>query len=286
MKNAELHCHSHYSDGMSSPAELVKKAKQKKIKYLALTDHNSVKGVKEAIKAGKKYGINIIPAVEIRCHECEVLGYFVDIKNRELNKQLALNRKQVEDIVKDWCRKLKKAGVPVDFTEIHNKFPKAKGNINDFYVLYLMHLKGWGTINQVRIKLRRLMKKHNFKFSRIKEMPAVKAIRLIRKAGGVPVLAHPWLGGMEILKKLVRAGLKGIEFSNGDNAPFRPAIYTRKIKAAAKRYKLIITTGSDYHGDKLAKMMTQGNHYIGSRLCDKKVVEQLARFAGIYAFIY
>ena len=73
--NTDLHTHSIYSDGVLHPREVVREAKEKDIKNLALTDHNSIDGVEEAISEGKKIGVNVIPGIEIRAREDEVLGY-------------------------------------------------------------------------------------------------------------------------------------------------------------------------------------------------------------------
>ena len=149
MKNTELHTHSYYSDGQISPRQLVRLAKKRKIKNLALTDHNSIKGVKEAIKEGKKIGVNIIPAVEVRCDKGEVLGYFVDINDKVLISQLKKDSKKVQDEVEDWCKKLKEKGYNIEFKEIWKKYPKARGNINRFYPLYELSLKGYGTTRKI-----------------------------------------------------------------------------------------------------------------------------------------
>ena len=136
MKNTDLHTHSYYSDGEYSPKELVRLAKKRKIKNLALTDHNSIKGVREAIKEGKKINVNVIPAVEIRCDKGEILGYFIDINNKNLNKELGKLSKDVQDGVKKWCENIERAGYNISFKEIWKKYPKARGNINDFYPLF------------------------------------------------------------------------------------------------------------------------------------------------------
>jgi len=80
MRNTDLHTHSYYSDGELSPKELVRLAKKKSILNLALTDHNSVKGVEEAISEGKKIGINVIPGVEVLVKGGEILGFLLIIK--------------------------------------------------------------------------------------------------------------------------------------------------------------------------------------------------------------
>ena len=84
MKNADLHTHSYYSDGELSPKALVRLAKQRGIKHLALTDHTSLKGIKEAENEGKKIGVNIIPAVELKTTTGEILAYYINPNNKEL----------------------------------------------------------------------------------------------------------------------------------------------------------------------------------------------------------
>ena len=87
MKNSDLHTHSIHSDGDLSPSEVVKLAKKRGVKNLALSDHNSISGIDEAILEGNKQGVNIIPAVEIRAEEDEVLGYFIDYKNEKFKNE-------------------------------------------------------------------------------------------------------------------------------------------------------------------------------------------------------
>jgi len=88
MKNTDLHLHSYYSDGELSPAEVVRAAKKKGVKNLALTDHNSIGGNKEAIEEGEKIGVKVIPGIEIVGEEDEVLGYFIDYENEEFQEEL------------------------------------------------------------------------------------------------------------------------------------------------------------------------------------------------------
>jgi len=278
-KNTDLHTHSHYSDGLLSPKELVRLAKKRGIKNLALTDHNSIKGVKEAIAEGKKVGVNIIPSIEVRAAGGEVLGYFIDVKNKELAKKLKQARRIVEDRVKDWCKKLNKGGYSISFEEIKKKFPKAKGNINEFYVLFLLYSKGYG---EPRKLARIFWEDKKLRPKKIKEMSIIQAIKLIRKAGGVPVWAHPWIEdtkkNFRRMKILVKAGLKGIEINNGDRPPFKPKNIEKKIRNTAKKYNLIITSGSDYHGEEIIKVMP-GNHNLGKNNCDEKTVEKLRKLA-------
>lgn len=279
VKNTDLHTHSHYSDGQISPRGLVRLAKRRGIKNLALTDHNLVKGVNEAIEEGSKVGVNIIPAVEIRCDKGEVLGYFIDIENKELITVLRGSSRRVEGAVKDRCQKLGRKGYNISFKEIQKRFPKARGNINEFYPLYLLHLKGYGRMLELSKKFRR---DKNLKPKKIKELTIFQAIRLIKNAGGVPVLAHPWIEGEVLMDKnfrrYVKAGLKGIEINNGDRYPFKKKGTDRKIRNLAKKYSLIITSGSDYHGVVPLKQMP-GNHNLGKNNCDERIVDELRKLS-------
>jgi hypothetical protein len=274
MKNTDLHTHSYYSDGLLSPKQLVRLAKKKGIKNLALADHDSVKGVMEAIKEGKKIGINVIPAVEIRCDFSEILGYFIDIKNKKLLAALKKSGKANEKGTKKWCETLHKAGYNIIFKEIWKKYPEARGNINLFYPLWTLHLKGYGSTLKIRDEIR----KKNLKRGNIKKIKITDAINLVKKAGGVAVLAHPWLDEETLeeknMRKYVRAGLKGIEINNGDRSPFYPIKIKNKIKKLAKKYDLIITSGSDFHGPEVVRQMP-GDHNLGHNNCDEKVIKIL-----------
>ncbi len=275
MKNTDLHTHSYYSDGRISPKNLVRLAKKKGIKNLALTDHDSIKGVKEAVKEGRKIGVNVIPAVEVRCDKSEVLGYFIDITNKSLIKKLKNSCRETEKRVKIWCSDLRKAGYNISFKELWKKYPKARGNINEFYPLWELHLKGHGSTMNLSKELR-----ENAPRKAKKRISIVQAVKLIKNAHGVPVLAHPWLEpeclDKKDFKKYIKAGLKGIEINNGDRAPFYPVKIRNKIKKLAKKYNLIITSGSDFHGTDVVKQMP-GNHNLGKNNCDEKVVEELRK---------
>lgn len=269
-KNTDLHTHSYYSDGELSPAEVVRLAKKSGIKNLALTDHDSVKGVGEAIAEGKKAKVNVIPGVEVRADLTEVLGYFIDYKNKKFVKQLEKSAKRNEDATRKWCENLKKASYEINFEEIAKKFPKAKGNINTKYVLDFLNP------NKKEIhNFYKNLKKFNPKKKRIS---IITAIRRIKKVKGAAVLAHPWIGikclEEKNIKKYVKAGLDGIELDNGDKNDFRKKEIIDKIKKLAKKYNLILTAGSDFHQK---EGFGRGRHVIGKVRCDEKVVEKLKK---------
>ncbi len=272
MKNTDLHTHSHYSDGKISPKELVKQAKQKNIKNLALTDHNSVNGIEEAIQEGKKQGINIIPGVEIVVNGGEMLGYFIDYKNKELEKALKESAKIIEDIkVKPTIKQMKKLGAKISYKDLTKEFPKSKGKCSPTHISMFLIKKGY-----TEKELSEFYSKVEIETTRGKKLSALNAIKIIRKAGGVAVLAHPWLNKEEFtennIKKYIRAGMKGIEIDNGDKDQWgRDKKIINKIKKFAKKYSLILTKGSDYH----AVSRHYPLHQLGETLCDQKIIEEL-----------
>lgn len=276
MKTCDLHSHSCYSDGEESPTEVVRKAKKAGIEYLALTDHNSVKGIEEAIKAGEKLGIKIIPGIEIRAKEGEVLGYFIDYKSKSLIKTTSKISKQVESKTEYFCKRLQEKGYSISFKELQTRFPNAKGNLNEFYPFYLFYLKKYASSLQDSFKIIRELK---LKRKKIKEIPIEKAIKAITDAGGVPVLAHPWAEEDSInllkeyrLKKLIKAGLKGLELDNGDMDKRRNPDIISRIKYLSKKYSLINTSGSDYHR---YKGFSKNLHKLGSSNCHIQIVKNL-----------
>lgn len=276
LKNSDLHVHSFYSDGDLSPSEVVRLAKQKGIKNLALTDHNSIDGVQEAIEEGKKQKINIIPAIEIRAKEDEVLGYFIDYKDERLKKEIKKIQDNLIERVKKIILKLNKKGIKVSFEDLLNKY-YPNTNFMEIHLIKYLKFKGYGDIRELWPKY---ISKKGETYVPIKEISVINSIRLIKKYGGIPILAHPWveisskkLLKEEIFKKLIKAGLKGIEIDNGDRDERRDTKTLKKIKELAKKYNLIITSGSDFHGDYLIKATKC--HDIGEYNCEEAVVNRL-----------
>lgn len=284
MKNTDLHTHSYYSDGLDSPKEIIRIAKRRKVKNIAITDHNSIKGVKQAIREGRRLGINIIPGVEITCRSTgknlrggEILGYFIDLNSKDLKKALEKNAGIITQRTKLECKRLRTLGYDISMKKIKKMFPKAEGNYNSFFPLLTIAFEK--KINPLKLS-EKTRKARRVKRPKSKIITMIQAIKVIKKSGGIPVLAHPWLGcalqNFKDMPKYVRAGLKGIEMNNGDNHPFRDKKYNKLIKKAAKKYNLIITGGTDFHGNKIAKYMP-GEHRLGYNNISEKVVKQLEK---------
>lgn len=287
-KIADLHTHSYYSDGEFSPSQLVRLAKKRGVKCIALTDHDSVQGVREAIKEGKKIGIQVIPGAEIKLEEGEILAYFIDIKNKKLVSELKRARKLCEKRVKTSCSVLSKNGYDISFAKLQKTYPKAKNNINGAYpIIYLYSKDCSKSTFEIAKEISDIMEKAKIP-KREKRITAIKAIKLIKQAGGVPVLAHPWISSSllkpKTFKRLVKAGLAGIEINNGDSRSHMIKVSGNKkiistMKKLAAKYNLVMTTGTDYHGLTFVKV-APGDHDLGNNNCDEKVVKQLERLSS------
>jgi predicted metal-dependent phosphoesterase TrpH len=181
MKQIDLHIHTNASDGDYSPKEIIDLAIQKRMKIIAITDHDTISGLEEAIFYSKNKPIELILGIEISCEEKDIkhihiLGIFMDSKNKELNEFLLLQKKPSID----------------------------------------------------------------------------KAISLIKKSGGIPMLAHPGVYGNkmeEIIKMFIESGGKVMEL----NYPYDKIygldkqLILKKIKEIIDKEKLFISGGSDFH---------------------------------------
>ncbi len=264
--NSDLHTHSFYSDGLFSPAEVVKKAKEAGIIHLALTDHNSIKGITEAQKEAKKQGVHLIPGVELRSKEGEVLGYFINFKNKELIKKIKIIQKRSNEVFKNTLIELKNNGIEVRYDEVLNTKQKRDNPLLAYLFKFLKNK------NLIEIKdVKKMMKGDLFE----PHFSTEEVIRMINDSGGVAILAHPWYSKTFLdetrIQELIASGLKGIEIDNGGTGKERENSLN-KINKFAKKYNLILTSGSDFHGDSL---LMSNEHKLGASNCDEFVVEQL-----------
>lgn len=270
----DLHMHSHYSDGAESPETLIKMAKKKGIKCIALTDHDCVAGVDEAIKAGEKYGVEVIPAVEIRCEDyIEFLGYFIDHKNEVLLKKFKQWEDRRNDRAKKIVAKLKKNGLDIN-KELKEVMKEFKGGFIPRKAIAEAMVRA-KVVKDHREAFDKYIAYGGKAFVDNTGYPSFKeAIDLIHNAGGIAVWAHPWWTreiNKEKLNRLcnefISYGIAGIE----TNSYFKEELKSlnAECKLLTKRYKLIQTGGSDFHSTKL-----KTNPFGGFNV-DYSVVEQL-----------
>ena len=242
---ADLHVHSTASDGTLSPSELVTRAVARGVRVLAITDHDSVEGLPEGALTAAAAGIRFVPGVELSSvHEgsdVHVLGYFVDARDPQLRAHLedlrAARRRRAEGIV----TALQEAGYAVTIDEVLAL--SDGGAVGRSHVARA--LVAGGHAEDVTDAFSRLLGRGRpFYVPKDVRSPA-DAISVIRDAGGIPVLAHPGVTGIDaIVPDLVAAGLEGIEAYHAEHTPEQRERYA----ALAEELGLLVTGGSDFHG--------------------------------------
>ncbi len=271
MKNkcADLHIHTTASDGTFSPRRVVREAAKRGIHTIAITDHDTVQGIPEAIQAGKDMNVEVIPGVELatdeRGVEVHILGLFIDWENKTLQDTLKnLSVQRISRMKKMICR-LAQFGMNIEFEEV---LELAKGGIiGRLHLAQIMKRKGYAT------SIAEAFNKHigdrkACYVSRYKLSPE-ETISLIYHVGGISILAHPMLLHREdIIKDLPKKGLDGMEVFYHHQAKET----TEHYEKMAKDYGLLVTGGSDCHGDGKDQVL------IGSVKIPYEYVERLKEY--------
>lgn len=249
MKLYDLHIHSNYSDGLCSIEEIIKLTRNSQLKGIAITDHDTLLGIGKALILGEKYGIDVIPGIEFTItNKYHILGIFLDHKNNELCNELEIYRMKKAHWLLQLLHILKKR-YPITEKEI----VKTYGTLNMGTVATALYDK------QIILKSRKEIWSSFFTGvdelnNTIPCMSAQKAIHLIHNAGGLAFLAHPGLikeyGLENEIKKLIRYGLDGVEIYHISN--YMENVVELLIEIAHK-YDLLVSGGSDFHGDKNKK---------------------------------
>ena len=271
MSRIDLHLHTTHSDGSLSPTDVLRLAHKAGVTALAITDHDIVTGIPEAIAAGAELGIEIIPGVEISSRvgnsELHILGYCLQWQDPELNRRLAFLRESRHSRNPQIIERLRALGVVVTYEEVRA-------------------LAGTDAVGRPHIA-RLLMDKHYVTSAKdafdrylaegrpayvARELPSpADAIAWIRAAGGVAVLAHPTWAKVSgeslnaLLISLKAEGLGGIEVHYSSHTKRQ----TREYHDLAKRLDLLITGGSDFHG------ITKPDIEVGTGRGGLKVSEKL-----------
>lgn len=248
---ADLHTHSTASDGQYTPTELVELAKSRGIQVLALTDHDTVDGLSEAVQAGKALGVRVLRGVELGAAEyshLHILGYGFDPAGLlPLCQKLKAGRDERKYRILDF---LAEQGLPLTLTEVENV---AGGDIIARpHFAQAMVRRGYVESNREAFDRYLDTEEFRRKVKRFKA-DARTCIETIRAAKGHASLAHPYQIGLEdgpleeLVKQLVGYGLEGIECLYPKHTRPQEAFY----RQLAKRYRLHVTGGSDFHGEKV-----------------------------------
>jgi predicted metal-dependent phosphoesterase TrpH len=270
----DLHLHTTESDGRLKPAELVKLAKARGLEVIAITDHDSVGGIDEAVKESINWApLTVIPGVEINTDlssgELHVLGYFLDYKNAELVTMLESIRESRIGRASKMVGKLGQLGMPVDWQRI---LDLARGeSICRPHIAQAMLEKGY--VSSEREAFDKYIGRNGPAYIEREKIKPADAVEIIKKSGGLPVLAHPAdIQGLdEMLRELINAGLVGLE---AYYAQYDKDTITRLVQIA-NRYKLLTTGGTDYH-----HFQDDREAPLGSAQVPVESIKQLFKAAG------
>lgn len=250
MKRIDLHTHTNISDGSETPEDTVRYAKEHDICAIAITDHDTVNGVKRAQEEGKMLGVEVVAGLELGCgwygREVHMLGYDIDPDNAELKKTLEWivddrnlrNEKMVALMAKD--------GIDIDLEKLHEEHP---GSIigRPHFALCLVRA---GLAENVQDAFTRYIDPGRKYYIRRSFLTIEEAVEKIRSAGGKAVIAHPRQYRMddaelnELFTRAKAAGVSGVECRYSGYSAEEVAAY----EALAKQYGFCVTGGSDWHG--------------------------------------
>lgn len=251
MGQIDLHVHSIRSDGTMTPKELVDYAVSKGLKAMALTDHDTVDGIDGIMEYAKDKPVEIIPGIEYSTQynerDVHIVGLFIDHKAPVFLAYLARLRQSRIDRNHKLCANLRSAGIDITYEVLLASFPDAVIT-RAHYAKFLLD-KGY--VKSRDEAFERYLGDHTPYFVHREKVTPEEVIDVTRRAGGIPVLAHPTLYGLGseqldlLIGRLKAAGLMGIETYYSTYSPSEE----KKIKALADKYGLLPSGGSDFHGE-------------------------------------
>ena len=246
MKLADLHLHTHYSDGADSPQRVVELAKEAGLSAIAITDHDILDGHPEAAAAAQAAGLELIPGLEMSASEVgrdvHMLGFFIDAGHAGFQQQLAEQRTRRMARIHEMIARLQQLGLAVTPEDVFSQ-AKHQGAIGRPHVAQALLKRGY--VSTMREAFDRYIGNDGPAYVPGSPLGPEVAIRAIREAGGIPVLAHPiYLKDDAFIEQLVRDGLVGLEVYHSGHPPEA----VQRYEQLADRLGLLKTGGSDYHG--------------------------------------
>lgn len=244
----DLHTHSTASDGDHAPADLVHRAAGRGVRVLALTDHDTMDGVAEAVAAGEEAGVRVIPAVELSVRvprgSLHMLGYFPTTSPQPLGDHLAAAHAARIDRAARMVANLAALGAPVALDDV---LARAQGNVGRPHIADA--LVAAGHCSSRRQAFDQYLSDRGPAYVGYDAPTPTEALALIRASGGVAVLAHPASLGLpaghlaSAVQRLAARGLAGIEVHRPEHDAVRRRAYVRLARA----FRLVPSGGSDYH---------------------------------------
>lgn len=277
-ERCDLHTHTTASDGIHAPAEVVRKACAAGLTALAITDHDTVAGVREALDQGKQLGIEVLAGIEMSTHadggDIHVLGYLTDNESELWLSRLERLRGVRGDRNGMIVDKLKSLGVPINWADVEavamegRETAGTKGkSVGRPHIAEALIRKG--VVTTMSEAFDRFLAAGAAAYVEMPKIHPAEAVRWIHEAGGVAVIAHPGLYGKDgLVEELIAGGADGIEVYHPDHGPDEEERY----QAIARRYGIVATGGSDFHGERLG---VSYHGALGSRFAPQGSVKAL-----------
>jgi len=245
MKSADLHLHTLFSDGTYTPQELIEKAKKAGLSCIAVVDHDTVSGIEPALEAAESENIEVVPGIELTAEyegsEIHILGYFIDYKNKEFIKKLEALRENRIGRIHKILAKLKDAGVSLNPQAVFDI--AQQGTVGRLHIARAMVKEG--IVTSIFEAFRKYIGDKCPAYVSGFRLSPIEAINLIKEAGGIPVLAHPYiLNNDELVLMLIKYGIMGLEIYYPEHSQAMINFYLE----LARKNNLLVTGGSDCHG--------------------------------------
>jgi predicted metal-dependent phosphoesterase TrpH len=252
----DLHIHSTASDGSLTPSEILHQAQKLNLAAISITDHDSLEGSKEAIRAGIPSSIKFLTGVEISAAHpsffpgpgsFHILGYCIRLDDSALNQTLAKLQQARKNRNPEILRKLSRLGICLTMEEIRDEV--GPGQIGRPHIARTMLKKG--IVKSIDEAFDNFLSAGKPAYVNKYRIACVRAIEIIRSAGGVPVFAHPGLLHVDadkdldyLISNLKAIGIKGIEVYYPEHTSRQIELYA----GLAARHDLLMTGGTDFHG--------------------------------------
>ena len=248
MREIDLHVHTNGSDGTYAPVGVVKLAAETGLRAIAVTDHDSVHAYAAAAEAGREYGVEVVPGIEISTkfrRSVHILGYYIDPHSPELEPVLNWVVQDRDERNEKMAALMAADGLPVNYEQMKARFGEVVGRPHFARVLVEL-----GLAESINDAFDKYVEKGRKYYVGRSFLSIERSVEIIVAAGGVPVLAHPFqyqlddAGLRELIEHCMESGLRGMEcrYSGYDE---EMSAYLLRLAA---EYGLVPTGGSDFHG--------------------------------------
>ena len=269
----DLHLHTNCSDGLDTPEEIVAVSVEAVYEAIAITDHDTVSGVKRALNTAVGTELIVIPGIElstsINAKELHILGYYIDYQNREFIRRIAFFKEKRRERAEEITQCLNRLGLDLKFEtilRIAHGAPLGRPHIAEA-------LLSEELVSTYEEAFNRYIGFNGPAYVPKYRVHPKEGIDLILSAGGIPVFAHPGVYGDDnIIPELIECGLEGIEAIH----PLHTAATQRRYERLCDKYGLVCTGGSDWHGT------GRGRSSVSHQMVPRKVLDELLSRSALH----